>query len=147
MRTDILQLPLRRALVSVETAKAALDKSEDQILALVEDGSLRFAWNFSSRNSRRRLVRIFALSLADLANATNHQPMELADAIKYLLPGSEPALHASRLASSWSIGGTHLADLILERSLEKVRPGRHATDSPLISRASAVKFLTLRRLS
>lgn len=62
-------LPIQRSLVSIETAKAALNKSEDAILGLIESGKLRFAFDLGQTGSHRRLVRIFTLSICDYVNA------------------------------------------------------------------------------
>ena len=142
-----LQLPCRRPLVSIEMARTALDKSEDEVLALIQCGALRFAFNLAAPKSRRALVRILSLSLLDAVNATSSQPSSLGDALRYIMPGSSETVRASTLARATNTSSTHIGGLIQQRCLQKVRPGTFAKDSPLISRASAVKFLTLRRIS
>lgn len=142
-----LQLQLRRPLVTVEMARTALDKGEDEILAMIESGKLKFAFNLAAPNSRRRLVRILSLSLLDAVNATSSQPSALGDAVRYIMPGSSETVRASTLARATNTSSTHIGGLIEQSCLQKVRPGTFAKDSPLISRSSAVKFLTLRRIS
>ena len=136
---------MRKPLVSIETARAVLGKTEDQVVEMIESGALRFAWNIASKKSRSRYIRLFVPSLADAVNQKDHQPAALSDAIKFILPGSSPTVPASRLAQLFNTGSTHIADLLRERSLVKVTNGRHARSSPLVSRESVVKFLTLRR--
>jgi hypothetical protein len=127
-------------------AQASLDKSEDEILALIEEGKIRHALHLERPGSRRRLIRIFALSLADYANATNHGPLAFENVVRYLVPGSAEALPASRLARTLCVGGTHLANLVRDGCLVRLKAGRYTTESPLISRASVVKWLTLRQI-
>jgi hypothetical protein len=144
---ELLQLPMRKLMVSIDTARAVLGKSEDQVIEMIEDARIRFAWNIASNTSRKRCVRVFVPSLADAVNKTDHQPAEVEDAIKFILPGSAPTVRASRLAQAFNVGGTHLAALMKQRCLTKVRPGRSRTESAHVDRESIVRFLTLRRIA
>jgi hypothetical protein len=60
-----LSVPATAALVDIHTARIHLGVDEDSVLALVESGGLRWAWDIGSRPSRQiREVRIWVRCLA-----------------------------------------------------------------------------------
>ena len=139
-------LQLKTPLVGIETCKSVLAVSEDRVLALVDSGDLRFAFNLAAPGARARTVRVLSLSLIDLAKGSKSQPSDVQDAIKYIQPGSSVHIPAAQLARSWNVSGTHVSKLLMARQLIKVSDGPHAKASPLVDRTSSVRFLTLRRI-
>ncbi len=150
-RVSIATPPMRpisfkSALVSVETCRAMLGQSEDVIVALVEEGKLRFAFNLAVNSRSRRLLRVLSLSLLDQAGGTDTQPAALEAAIRYILPGSSPELHASWLARKLNVSPTHVYRMIDTRCIQDASPRtRKVTGDRSTTRASVVQFLKDRR--
>ena len=150
MNTTATMPPLmfKAALVSVETCRAMLGQSEDVIVALVENGKLRFAFNLSVNSRSRRLLRILSLSLLDHAARTDTQPPTVDGAVRYIMPGSSPELHASWLARHLNVSPTHIYNMLDGGCIQDVSPrSRKATGERTVSRASVVEFLKTRRCS
>lgn len=138
-------LPVRRALVSVETAKAVLNTSEDSVLGLIDAGKIRFAFDVARRGARRRTIRIFALSLFDLVNRQSTQPSQLEDCLKYILPMTAPVVTSSRLTETLNVGATHVAALVKAREIRELPGRRTCTGVRSLCRASAIQWLKNRR--
>ena len=145
--TKQLQLPIARALVSVDSVKAILDQSEDHVLRLVESGRIRFAFDFACDARHRRLLRILALSVSDYLTGRDTQPPDLAAAVRYVMPGSSAELTCAWLMRKWNVSAAHIHQLLNKRQIEEVTvENRKMTNDRILLRASAAKFLTLRRI-
>ena len=141
-----MHIELKRALVSVDTVKAILDRSEDFVLALIEAGKLRFAFNLSRRDCHRRLLRILSLSVHDYVTGRDSQPGNVGDAVRYALPGSSPEITSAWLARHLNTSHSHVHGLLREGSLHEVKVGaRLKTHDRIIHRPSAINWLTQRR--
>ncbi len=139
-------LPIRRALVSVETAKAVLNKGEDAVLELIETGKLRFAFDLGKAGSHRRCLRIFALSLFDYVNRQDTQPAKVEDVIRYIMPLVTPTVAGARLADILNISSSHVTGLCEGGELREVPDRKRTkTSSRTICRASVIQFLKDRR--
>lgn len=146
--TPMPQIAFKAALVSIETCRAMLGQSEDVIVALVEEGKLRFAFNLAVNCRRRRLLRVLSLSLLDHAGGTDTQPAALEAAIRYILPGSSPELHASWLARKLNVSPSTIYNMLDAQCIQDVSPrNRKVTGERLSTRASVVQFLTERRVA
>ena len=90
------QLAFRRPLASIGTAVEMLDRSAAEVMALIEEGRLRFAWNIGGRRVRNRTVRILTQSLREFQSdqPTPNTTME------HWCHEAE-----SSVASFWVIGG------------------------------------------
>jgi hypothetical protein len=136
----------RRPLVSIETAKAVLDSSEDDVLALCESGKIRYAFDFKRANSHRRTVRILSLSLIDCANLTETQPPDIGGVIRYVLPGSSEVISLAKLGRQFNCSGSHLAALLQDSCFVEIAKAERAPkESRAVTRTSAAKFLESRR--
>lgn len=139
-------LPIQRALVSIETAKAVLNKGEDAVLQLIEAGKLRFAFDLGQTGSHRRTIRIFTLSLYDYVNRQDTQPAKVDDCIKYILPMPLPSVAGVRLAEILNISSSHVSGLVEGGELKEIpNRQRSCTSSRSICRASVIQFLKDRR--
>ncbi len=58
----------RSPTITVSTAAAALERSAEEILGMVWDGRLRFAWNIARVGETRQEIRILTRSLFDYQN-------------------------------------------------------------------------------
>src|SRR5947208_2443226 len=56
-------LRIQRPLVPLSACMVLLDKSEDDLLSLIESGALAFAFNIAAPNSARREIRVHRSSL------------------------------------------------------------------------------------
>lgn len=154
------QLPLAdpriRPTVGMDGAKHLLDLSEDEILALLEDGRILFAWNIGLGEDRRE-VRILRHSLDDyLARLTcppnQARPQLSEDAARKLLlpPGHDkPFLTNGQIQRALNCVSDHVLHLVDAKALT-LQPGtkymRGPNGSALVTVASFGQFLTARRL-
>ena len=138
-------LPIQRALVAIETAKAVLNVGEDRVLELIETGRLRFAFDFAQTGSHRRLIRILTLSIYDFVNRLDTQPAKIEDCIKYILPMPLPTVTGARLSEILNISSSHVSGLCDGGEIKEVPARKTKTSSRTICRASVIQFLKDRR--
>jgi hypothetical protein len=140
---------IRRPLVSVNTAMAALDKTEDEVLALCEEGRLT-AFNIAARGSRSRELRILTASIGDVEQGRPaRDPLEKTEwerIIDAILPSRAQTPSAVYLARRFNCGSEHIKNLVKGGSLHRVgklgRPGPHGSQK--ILRASVTAFFERR---
>ena len=143
-----LQLPIARALVSVDAAKAILDISEDHVLQWIESGRIRYAFDLACNAHHRRTLRILTLSIYDYITGRDTQPPDLAGAVRYVMPGSSPELTCGWLSRKWNVSASLIHELLNKRRIEEVKiENRGKTNDRMLLRSSAVKFLILRRIA
>lgn len=139
-----------RPMVGVETFKALTGRNEDEMLAEIQIGRVRWAFNVSAE-SNRQFVRIWVRSLDCYRFPDLTQPEKIEDFFGHWLP---PVAHltgtvlGTTLQKLLNVTGDHIADLIAAERLEaKVRAiSTGVKGSPKISRASLEKFLRARWL-
>ncbi len=151
-----------RPLVPIEAVMVILDRNEDDLLRLVEEGELEFAFDISSAGAARREVRIYRESLlryraqsfrASLAPVRSDIPAQesrgLLHCITAILPQhSNMILTAVELARCWSCSSSHVQRLIADGALADASPeGRKLTNTRSVTCASAEAFLTRRRIA
>lgn len=139
-------LQIRKPLVGIPTIRCLTNRTEDQIMHMIENGKLQFAWNVAADRARRQCVRVLTLSVADFILGTKSQPSEIADAIKYIFPSSSEVIRASTIARMLDTSPTHVTALVKQGHLVKAGNRKHSKDTDMICRASTVKFMTLRRI-
>jgi len=134
-----------------------LDANEDSILAKIDQGLLRWAWDIAAPQAKRRDLRIYRGSLTAYLDGDHLKPPDAIgsapdpDAIGILhdiLGPDVPQLSARRLAARFTCSPTHIYALIASGCLEPLgdwRRGPHG--SAIISRSSAEKFLIARRIT
>jgi hypothetical protein len=152
------QLPIRdprhRPTVGIEGAKHLVDVSEDELLALIEDGRVSHAWHIGL-GSLHREVRILRRSLdnylARLDGAKVTDPTDF-EALTLLLPPghTKPFLTGTDIQRALNCVSTHVINLIEARALV-LQPGTSWTTgpagSPLVTVSSFAQFLKTRRLA
>lgn len=135
-----------------------LDRSAAEVMALIEEGRLRFAWNIGGRRVRNRTVRILTQSLREFQsgqptpNTTAEEDFQ--QAVRQIFPAVSRAsglatVRATTIAKRFSVSSSHVLHLIDQRELRALRgtvrrPG--PTGSPAVEFASVVEFLRKRRL-
>jgi hypothetical protein len=162
-----LKLPTGRPLVPIEAIMVLLDKSEDDILNLIECGFLRWAFDISTpppnlepRTSnvepgrRRRELRVYRESVLDYLHDAHQQPPyysfepepTLERVITVILPpGTQPTLMASKFARRLTCSSQHVLNLIDAQVIPTITVRRRGPNgSPLIERSGARAFLRSR---
>jgi len=155
------QIPLKladprykRPTMAVETAKGILDLTEDDVVALVDEGAL-VAWDIRSPGSERRELRILTASVSEYAAARKEDAaVEHASsirpqaAIQSVLPRHEkPFLTGPEIKRALNCGRQHLINLVDAAVLPQM-PGTKYRQGPggwpVIPRAQFVHFLETR---
>jgi hypothetical protein len=124
-----------------------VDKNEDQVLRLIEDGSLVWAFDVAldPKRGRRRELRVLPAAVADYLRGQSCG-LEWADVLRLLLPHDEPVILSREITRILNVCSTHTyhlarRKLITPRSTWRRGRGgcaRFAADS-------FVEFLKLRR--
>lgn len=153
-----------RPTLGMDGAKHLLDLSEDEILALIDEGLITHAWNIATPSAEKREVRILRQAL-DAYVTWNENPKlvparpgvpitaNYTDALifSFLLPPShvKPFLTNGELQRSLNCVSDHVLNLIDSRALE-LQPGTKYTRGPngcaLVTVTSFERFLKQRRL-
>ena len=145
---------IRRPLVSVWTAVAILDKSEDAVLSLIEGGEIRWAWNIGlSTVHGKRDVRILAANLQDFI--TGAPVPRLADAeefkfvMSFIFPSQYSRITACSFARALNCGSEHALHLMRAGAVRAVKGAvcRSAKGgSPQLTYESILIFFQTRRI-
>lgn len=140
-------------LATVETARHQLPgHDEDDIIALIEEGDLLYAWNIGLGGSRE--VRIFPDCLTHYRTSPGKAwkfPKTETQVIADLLGVNveKPFIRSSTLRLILNCSSTHIINLVQSQSL-RVLPnttwGRGPSGSALITTTSLKQFLVERRL-
>ncbi|TAL06140.1 MAG: hypothetical protein EPO07_02310 [Verrucomicrobia bacterium] len=156
--SSLPQITFKRPLVNLWTAVAALDRSSYEVLALIEEGRLRFAWNIALRGDGQRDVRILTQSLFEFQN-NQAAPSISADedfqrAVKLIFPAVShtrgvATVRAATIYKKFSVSSCHVLSLAEQGTLRLLagtvqRPGPDG--SPQIEFNSVVEFLARRRM-
>ncbi len=145
-----------RPLVTVYTALSVIPAArvEEDIIALIEEGTLRWAWDIRRKKaSWKRTVRIYGSSiLALLANKAGPEcedDSEFPAVFETIFPAAGPTLQAVVIARAFSCCSDHILGLCSEKSLKVVKgsPWRRGPNgSPIVETASVREFLLNRRV-
>jgi len=155
MSTTTKPLSFKRPLLSVWTVLSVTDlKSEDDVLAAIDDGRLLFAFNIAGKTAKSRLVRVLAASLCNFVEGTRFPKMSFEDEWKHVerlifpTPGLR-SMASKDIALAWNISGTHILNLC-DEGLLRIAKGspRHSGPygSPQVEYQSAFQFLRDRRI-
>jgi hypothetical protein len=152
--TTTKPISFKRPLVGLWTVLSVTDlKSEDDVLAAIEDGSLLWAFDLKTKRAKARLVRVLAASVCDFVAGNPPPKMTEADEwrqVQNLIFGAPASsIPAKEIALAWNISGTHMLNLCDEKLLRLAKGSpRHCGPggSPLVIFQSAVEFLRERRI-
>ena len=134
-----LPLSNRTTLVTTDTACAVLGVGSEAISSMVDDGTLVWVWDVSSRHQHIRELRFLAHELINPANAAKTYP----EIISNILPPSRERFRASEVAMTLRVSDPHIVKLIKCRALS----GKVINHTRWISRASMAIFLQNRLLN
>lgn len=141
-------LQFKTALVGIETCRSVLGRDEDFVMALIENGGLKFAFNVAAPKAHRAEVRVLSLSLLDHVNGTSSQPSRIDDVLRYAIPvaASFSQVKAKTLCRGWCISPSHVTKLIATGCLNLARERAFRTETACITLESARRFLVERRI-
>ena|ERR1035437_6704982 len=107
-----------KPLLPVRGVVSIIDKSEDQVLALIEEGKLAWAWDvaLAIRRGHRREIRVLPATIADFLRGHTCS-LEWADVLRLLLPHDEPVILSSDIIRVLNISSTHLYALARRKQL------------------------------
>jgi hypothetical protein len=135
---------------------AALDRDADTVLALIEDGTLPWAFNLSTEIYFRRNVRILAQCIADFQKGKPASNLDFPAVMKLIFPmvSSQPGvvakLKACVIAQRLNVDPSHVDNLRNCGWLKLIpgsKPHRGRGGSPEIEFASVAAFLKKRRIT
>jgi hypothetical protein len=161
MAPNILpQINFKRPLVNLLTAVAALDRTEDEVMGLVDEGKIAYAFNFASPDSQRRTVRILAQSIADFQNGkiatATSDAEQFNQAVRLIFPGvtTKPGgFQSVRMVTIYrrlSLDHNHVANLCRSGEMRLVKGAKFRggpNGSPEVEFNSVVQFLQRRRIA
>lgn len=135
-------------MVTVSGAQSILDCGEDELLAMVDDGRIAWAWNIACKEAKRREVRLLARCVEALQK---REALALSEKEVHalLVPHQKPFLQHRETMRALHCKSTHLIDLITEESLlvlDGTSWRRGPGGSPVIKRESFMEFLNKRRI-
>jgi hypothetical protein len=156
-------------LVPLPAAALLLNRARRDVLALIEEGRLRWAFDVRAAGRSRGEIRVLGQSIMEFAGLCpadwvrrRNEDEEFLHLIKLVLPPgfllkSAPAVPGSLAPAQWVLRGSevvqcfscspdHVHNLIAEKSLETTTLRSTLNSTPLITRDSVVKFLKSRRV-
>ena len=136
-----------KPMCSIGAACSLVDKNPDQVLSLIEEGQLPWAWDVSSnpRRSRRKEIRILPAAVA--AYMTGREcALTWEGVLDVLLPHDEPTLVTKDITRALNVSSTLVFSLVKQKELRpcstwQTGPG-HSARFP---RQCFVDFLERRR--
>ena len=152
-RKIILDDPPAIILASVDSAREKIrGLDEDDILAMIEDGQLAWAWNIGLGEAR--YIRIYPACIEHYKKTGGSRPQAVVDldlVITTLLAQhrGKPWIKSTTLALILNCGSTHIINLIEAKALSIVPGttwGTGPTGAALVTPASFKQFLIARRL-
>jgi len=145
-----LDIRTARPLWDVATVMAILNRSEDDVVGLIEEGRLPVAFNLASSGARRRLIVLWRTSVWDFRQNGWAPDKETAEVLKDILPSTRPEMRAVEVRAALAVKQFHLRHLIeagqLRVDKRRVVAGAGPMSSPWVITESVREFLTKRRL-
>jgi hypothetical protein len=124
-----------------------VDKNEDQVKRMVEEGELLWAFDVAldPARSKARELRILPACVADYLRGVPCS-LEWPDVIELLLPHNEPVIRTPEITRALNVSQHHVAHLAGRKVITQCSPGRRgARGSASFLTASFVAFLKERR--
>jgi hypothetical protein len=152
------QITLQAPLVGMDVACAALKLRRADVMALIDEGQIAWAFNFALRQEAKPEVRILAASLSDYQNGQQRgmdAAADLARVMEMIFPdvarraGVVASIPASALALRLSVSTEHIFNLIRAHTLAAMAVTtwrRGPKGSPRVQFASVERFLEQRRI-
>jgi len=154
MSTQLILDPIARQcrqedpLCAIVEVKRRLGANEDEVIALIEQGSLFWAFDISTPGAIKREIRVWHQSVNDYQEQTSAL-RSVDEVIRDILPKHRrPVLRATELMRALNCSQLHVYNLIEAKQFDLVdpnwRPGPGG--SAQLTRTSAAGFLKRRKL-
>jgi hypothetical protein len=140
-----MMLELKPRLLHPQTAMAALDVTEDELLRLLEVGQVQWGFNIARPGASRRCLRIAAHSVWAM-QSDRAESLSFDELMRLLLPAHFCFFPARDLAKRFSMSNTQICDCV-RAGVFKAEPKRRAKDVIRVHRRSVVEFLKARRVT
>ncbi len=144
---------VKSSLVPLRLCSVAFGIGEDEIMEMIEDGRLQWAFDLRRKNSKKMFVFVLAESLQkaqdNLINRLafyNDEDKEWNRVIEIILPHKKPLIKGSEIVKAFSISSQHMMNLVNDRLLVALNVKRRRTATPIITRDSIINFLRERRI-
>jgi hypothetical protein len=153
-RTLLTTLTLKAPMIGMESARLALGRGEDDILAWIQSGDLEWAFDFRRVRARRAYCRILTESVVRLQRRVGRPaPLELAarkdtpfEAVFNLIfQHRRPVLAGGELSRVWNCGASHIHNLVRDGALAAVEKD-YTREGFQFSREKVFKFMQSRRM-
>jgi hypothetical protein len=136
-----------KPLLPVRAVISILDKNEDQVLRLVEEGQLAWAWDvrLDTKRGRNKELRILPACVADYLRG---QPcaLEWTDVLRLLLPHDEPVILSKDITRVLNVSGNHTFHLASRKLISPCSTWRRGRGGCAhFTAQSFVEFLQARR--
>jgi hypothetical protein len=147
-----LRVKVQRPLVDLDVASVMLCKTRPELISLIEQGRIYWAWNLASdAQGRIPLIRVLARSLEDFIEGrqvTKAGPLEFQGVLRQIFPNDPAAIPSGKLAHAWSVSPDQVLKLWRAGFLRAAkgsicRPGPGG--SPRFQFGSVASFLFQRR--
>ena len=141
---------LRRPLWRLTTAQECLDKSRDEVTAMVESGELPWAWDLGLGRSRRE-IRVLSASVVEksigpIPNLGSTQNLQLSEVLDLVLPKRD--LRSTELTRIFGCSHQQVGQLAPHFAIVKQSRAADGPDSyKVFSWASVATFLKKRRVT
>jgi hypothetical protein len=134
---DGTRLTFQRPLLGVESVRALTGLCENEILSLIADGKLLWAWNLATAHASRIFLRVWNKSVICYVDPNaQRQPTELAGVLQVILPHGRETFRCADLKRTFNCNSEHILRLAEQGLLERV-PGKlgpanhHSSPAPL----------------
>jgi len=147
------RIVVRTSLVRIRLCSVALGISEDEVLEMIEDGRLEWAFDLRRKNSRKAFVFVLLESLQKAQDniinsltSSDDENEEWNNVIETILPHKKPLIKGSEIVKTFSISSQHMMNLVNDGLLVALNAKRRRTATPIITRESVIRFLKDRRI-
>lgn len=135
-------------MLPVRGAASVIDKTPDEILALIDTGELLWVFDISlePERARKREIRILPEAIADFADGRKSS-LTWAQVFGLLVPHGEPVLGGAEIECCLNCSDLHLSKLAERKLLNRCERGRPVPGGDAkYTRNSLEKFLADRRV-
>lgn len=140
-----------RPLLNLSTCASIVDESPSRILALIESGDLRVAFDIAAPGGCRREIRVLTKCLYEFVSGSSRvvEPRARVRAeVEAIFPSLSITLQTPTLERLFNCDKALVYDLSREKCLSLARQGRRGRGgSAQFTRRSCVEFLISRRLT
>ena len=142
-----------RPLVSLWIALSLIGgKNPGEIISLIEEGKLRWAFDIRKKWGKRREIRILAQSINEYLTGSAapniSEQQDFCQAMHSIFPMPKLSITACDIACAWNASPEHILNLCRSRQLGLAKGAcnrRGRGGSPQVTMESAVEFLRKRR--